>query len=144
MPVSSAADLSRVTTAAVNRIMQLWEGAGKCYVLIVGRYTEKEQADGVRVIYNLDRPLCPVCGGSLSGYDRRRRVVLDDTGQPSTYLLRRLWCTRCRRLHLEMPDSIRPHKHYSAQLITETISGAVDSCPADDSTIRRWKKSGGQ
>ena len=96
MPVNSAADLSRVTTAAVNRIMQLWEGAGKCYVLIVARYTEKEQADGVRVIYNLDRPLCPVCGGSLSGYDRRRRVVLDDTGQPSTYLLRQIGRASCR------------------------------------------------
>lgn len=113
-------------------------------MVIVERYREAMRSDGVRVIYNLDRPLCPACGGSLSGYDHRRRVALDDIGQPSIYLLRRLWCVRCRRLHLEIPDSIQPHKHYSAQLITGTIFGMVDSCPADDSTIRRWKKDAGR
>lgn len=113
-------------------------------MLIVKRYREEERADGTRAIYNLDRPLCPVCGGSLRGYDRRRRVVLDDAGTPVVYLLRRLWCAECRRLHLEAPDTIRPQKHYAAQLIAGTISGAVSSCPADDSTIRRWKKGGGR
>ena len=113
-------------------------------MLIVKRYREEEQADGTRVIYNLDRPRCPVCGGYLCGYDRRRRVVLDDMGRSVAYLLRRLWCAQCRRLHLEAPDSIQPQMHYAAQLIAGTISGAVNSCPADDSTIRRWKKGGGQ
>ena len=59
-------------------------------MLIVKRYREEEQADGTRVIYNLDRPRCPVCGGYLCGYDRRRRVVLDDMGRSVAYLLRRL------------------------------------------------------
>lgn len=113
-------------------------------MLIVKRYREKERADGTRVIYNLDRPRCPVCGGYLHGYDRRRRVVLDDMGRSVAYLLRRLWCAQCRHLHLEAPDSIQPQKHYAALLIAGTISGAVNSCPADDSTIRRWKKDGGQ
>lgn len=113
-------------------------------MLIVKRYREEERADGTRVIYNLDRPRCPVCGGYLHGYDRRRRMVLNDMGKPVAYLLRRLWCAQCRRLHLEAPDSIQPQKHYAAPLIAGTISGAVNSCPADDSTIRRWKKDGRQ
>lgn len=108
-------------------------------MVIVERYKEETRADGLRVIHNLEQPLCPNCGGALSGYDHRRRVVLDDTGQPIVYLLYRLRCGKCRRLHLEVPAVIRSHKHYSAQLIERTINGTVNSCPADDSTIRRWK-----
>lgn len=111
-------------------------------MLIITAYREELRADGVRVIHNLDRPACPECGRRLSGYDRRRRVLLDDRGKPSVYLLRRLWCAKCRRLHLEAPDCIQPQKHYAAQLIAGTVSGAVECCPADDSTIRRWKKGG--
>lgn len=109
-------------------------------MVIVERYKEETRADGLRVIHNLEQPLCPNCGGALIGYDHRRRVVLDDAGQPTVYLLRRLRCGQCRCLHLEAPAVIRSHKHYSAQLIEWTISGTVNSCPADDSTIRRWRK----
>lgn len=112
-------------------------------MLIITAFREDLRADGVRVIHNLDRPACPECGRKPSGYDRRRRVLLDDRGEPSVYLLRRLWCANCRRLHLEAPDCIQPQKHYTAQLIAGTVSGAVECCPADDSTIRRWKKGGG-
>jgi len=30
-------------------------------------------------------------------------------------------------------------KHYEARLIEDVMAGRSDSCPADDSTIRRWK-----
>ena len=112
-------------------------------MLIVKRYREKLRPDGMREIYNLDRPRCPDCGGELSGYDRRRRVVLDDRGGASVYLLRRLSCRRCGRLHLEIPDIMQPCKHYAAELIAGTLAGTVKHCPADNSTIRRWKKGGG-
>lgn len=109
-------------------------------MLIVKRYREEVRPDGLRVIYNLDCPVCPDCGGFLTGYDHRRRSVMDGSGNRSVYLLRRLYCRECGKLHLEIPAAMKPQKHYNAQLIEETISGSVDYCPADNSTIRRWKK----
>lgn len=95
--------------------------------------------DGAKVIHSLEDPTCPVCGEKLVWYDRRR-TLLNDRGESSVYLLRRLRCAQCRRLHLEAPDFIQPQKHYAAQLIADTVSGVVKCCPADDSTIRRWKR----
>ncbi|WP_420544253.1 DUF6431 domain-containing protein [Tepidanaerobacter acetatoxydans] len=33
-----------------------------------------------------------------------------------------------------------PKKHYEARVIQDVLSGKTDSCPADNSTIRRWRK----
>lgn len=85
-------------------------------------------------------PICPACGALLSGYDTRTRHVVDGSGQAFTFQLRRLRCPACRRLHLELPDFMRPHKHYSASVIQAVETGDDISCPADDSTIRRWRK----
>lgn len=109
-------------------------------MLIVKRYRIEIKPDGTREVCSAERPKCPVCGSPLSGYDRRRRSVVQGDGSKITYLLRRLYCQDCKRLHLEIPDCIAPQKHYAAQLIAETVAGTIDYCPADNSTIRRWKK----
>lgn len=109
-------------------------------VLIISRYSKETRPDGLILIHSNENAICPDCGYPLTGYDRRRRTVLDDAGNISVYLLRRLYCRKCNRLHLEAPDTIIPQKHYEAQLITKTLAGTVDYCPADDSTIRRWRK----
>ena len=101
---------------------------------------EQGKANGVYSIGNKDIPLCPDCGQKLSGYDSRLRHVIDGSGEVRWFLLRRLRCSTCRKIHLEIPDFIQPKKHYSAQLIKEVLLNNVDICPADDSTIRRWKK----
>lgn len=84
--------------------------------------------------------LCPRCGQILSGYDTRRRTVIGSDGKPTLFLLRRLKCPSCHRLHLEIPDIIAPHKHYSAEVMRQALHDYCSSCPADDSTIRRWKR----
>ncbi len=109
-------------------------------MLIATHFREELRPDGVRLIHNLDWPVCPDCGEALSGYDRRRRTVRDDKGEVSVYLLRRLYCRQCGCLHLELPDTMHPQKHYTAQLIAQTVAGSIDFCPADNSTIRRWRK----
>jgi len=43
-------------------------------------------------------------------------------------------------MHLEIPDFIAPHKHYSAEVIQQALSQNQSFCPADDSTIRRWRR----
>ena len=111
-------------------------------MLIISRYSLKydETRQAFRVV-NLDLPVCPSCGGQLSGYDHRRRHAIDGIGRAQWYLCRRLRCRSCGSLHVELPDFMRPGRHYQADVIETALQ--VDhwgSCPADDSTIRRWKK----
>lgn len=91
-------------------------------------------------IKSLVAPICPDCGLLLSGYDTRPRHIKDGTGACRWYLLRRLRCAYCDKLHLEAPDFIQPQKHYDGGVIADTIAGVTDSCPADNATIRRWRK----
>lgn len=99
-----------------------------------------DSAQSVYLVKYLEVPVCPKCGAALSGYDHRRRTVIGMDGEPRAYLLRRLRCPACGQLHLELPDFFLPQKHYSKEVITEAQAGNDAQCPADDSTIRRWKK----
>jgi hypothetical protein len=110
-------------------------------MIITTFYTVEHSTDGQSyIIKNKDAPICPDCGQLLSGYDRRRRHVIDDSGRVFWFWLRRLKCHHCNKLHIELPDFMAPNKHYNARLIEDVKTGRSNFCPADDSTIRRWKK----
>lgn len=110
-------------------------------MIIIKKYTvQKLDAKDTYKVLSNEAPVCPSCGILMSGYDSRKRHCIDRSGEKSWYLLRRLRCPGCRRLHLELPDFMIPVKHYEAHLIHDTIAGTEDACPAEDSTIRRWKK----
>ena len=49
-------------------------------------------------------------------------------------------CLNCKKLHVAAPSFIMPKKHYEATVIVEAKAGKVDFCPADNSTIRRWRR----
>ena len=90
-------------------------------------------------------PICPLCKEPLVYRDRRKRILKWYNGEKRWCMLRRLRCRRCRRLHIELPDILTPHKHYA----TEVIENVVDdvSTPDDQSTelypcertMQRWK-----
>ena len=110
-------------------------------MIIATLYSVERAPDGQSyMIKNKEAPLCPDCGQLLSGYDRRRRHVIDGAGMVFWFQLRRLKCKSCNKLHIELPDFMAPNKHYDARLIEDVISDRSNFCPADDSTIRRWKK----
>lgn len=89
---------------------------------------------------------CPVCRRTLRHKDRRKRIMRKYNGDLSRILISRLKCTKCKRIHTELPDILTPHKHYS----TEIIENVVDevSTPEDlttedfpcEKTMARWKK----
>ena len=107
-------------------------------MIITTHYKVVESAEhGIFAIKNYDAPRCPCCGEFLTGYDHRRRSVIDVVGEITIFSLRRLRCSRCLKIHLELPDFMLPHKHYNAEVVEQADS---ELCPADDSTIRRWKK----
>jgi len=109
-------------------------------MLIIRKYHEIIRADGIREIYIKEPVICPDCGIPLTGYDHRRRTVIDDKGDLCIYSLCRFYCRKCRRLHLALPEIMRPQKRYAAHVIGGAVEGSIDFCPADNSTIRRWKK----
>ena len=109
-------------------------------MIYVSRYRISCANNGLYKVIGLEVLPCPVCGSALSGYDSRRRCCIDGAGSKKVYLLRRLRCTTCNRLHLELPDFIAPQKHYEAQVIENAALDPESTCPAETSTIRRWKK----
>lgn len=71
--------------------------------------------------------------------DSRKRVVKDSNGMPHIFKLRRFKCFSCDKIHLELPDFMQPHKHYSKKVIDSVVKGECDYCAADNSTIYRWQ-----
>ena len=88
---------------------------------------------------NKDIPLCPVCNAPTKARDSRKRLVKDSAGSLYPFQLRRLQCLKCGLIHIELPDCIEPQKHYFKLTIARAIENN-NTCAADDSTIRRWKK----
>lgn len=76
---------------------------------------------------------------SLTVRDSKNRHALKDDGTKHIYRLRRLKCSACNTLHTELPDFMLPFKHYETSVIEETLEDSNDHCPADNSTMNRWR-----
>ena len=92
---------------------------------------------GFRVINTGERQPCPICGGRLTGYGWRERKVIESDGSAVIFLLHRLVCAACGKIHHELPDSMIPYKRHCAATVENVISdNYVDVC-CEESTIRR-------
>ena len=82
-----------------------------------------------------------MCNGKLDYRDSKLRKVINLFGETRSFLLRRLRCTECKKLHTELPDTIQPYKHYDSDTIQSILDDCAEAlaCAADDSTVRRWK-----
>lgn len=106
-------------------------------MIITTYYTLKYDAekDAYRV-HSTEPPYCPLCGTLMSGYDTKHRKAIDGAGGVYWLILKRFRCPGCNSYHIQLPDRIQPYKQYEAAV----IASPVDCCPAESSTIRRWKK----
>lgn len=110
-------------------------------MVTVNNYTvQYEQSkDAYRIICR-ETLFCPACNGVLSGYDTRRRHIVDSAGDAHWLLLQRLRCSSCGKLHIAAPPFVVPKKHYNAETIADVKAGREALCPADNSTMRRWRR----
>ena len=76
----------------------------------------------------------------MRAFGYRQRHVIADDGLSRLYELQRLRCDVCRSVQLWIPTFIRVGKYYDDKTIHEAVTGSSDSCPAEDSTIRRWRR----
>ncbi len=73
----------------------------------------------------------------------RRRVLYKQDGSCVFLMIRRLRCADCRRISHELPDMVIPYKHYESDTIESELSESGPAqekcCPAENSTMNRWK-----
>ena len=88
--------------------------------------------------------LCPLCGGELTVHSSHQRHCIDDNGQRHDGWIVQVHCSACNKYPSLIPDFIMPYKHYKTAVIEAAIRASeegclgLSSCPADESTVRRW------
>jgi hypothetical protein len=88
--------------------------------------------------------LCPLCGGAFAVHGSYKRHCKDGFDQRHDGWIAQVHCSACNKYPSLIPDFIMPYKHYKAEVIEAVIieseEGCLDlsSCPADESTMRRW------
>jgi len=88
---------------------------------------------------------CPICAKQLFYKDSCKRIMLLEGRERRIYIIRRLTCSLCEKIHRELPDCFVPYKHYSSEIISGTLDGYVS--PEDDdssdypceATMKKWK-----
>jgi hypothetical protein len=91
-------------------------------------------------VRSAEQHICPVCEHDLIVIGSRRRIGRKPTGNRVTYIIRRLRCIGCERIHNELPDLLVPYKRYEASCIEAVLSKGQDLVvAADESTLYRWR-----
>jgi hypothetical protein len=83
---------------------------------------------------------CPVCEHDLFVIGSRKRIGRKPTGERITYIIRRLRCKGCERIHHELPELLVPYKRYEVACFESSLSQEQPSdVAADNSTLYRWR-----
>lgn len=113
-------------------------------MVIIKHYSlEYKEKFNLFYVKSMENPHCPYCEGSFKVIGSRRRIIFRQDGSKEKLIIRRLQCCECHRVSHELPDIIVPYKRYESDVIAntldETVSSQNDCCPAEHSTIQRWK-----
>lgn len=91
-------------------------------------------------IRSAEQQICPVCEHDLFVIGSRRRFGRKPTGERVTYIIRRLRCVGCERIHHELPDLLVPYKRYESACLESVLSnGQTSDVAVDESTLHRWR-----
>lgn len=106
-------------------------------MIIVKKYLIKKKNDNFTIIPKED--LYCECGSPVLKRGSKGRWVIDSEGNRRRYILKRVYCPKCNKLHMVVPEFIFPFKHYDKKVIKSVQQGENDCCCADNSTLYRWK-----
>jgi len=87
--------------------------------------------------------ICPICSDELTVRGLRQRKLKNEAEKWEIYIIRRMYCGKCRRIHHELPDLIVPYKRHCAATIENIIGNKSEETLCDNRTITRilswWK-----
>lgn len=110
-------------------------------MIVVTNYREYYNEKNGYYFLRVYQPIkCPACSGMclrISG--RYRRYAILSTGERVIYNLRRFYCNSCDKTHVELPDSIIPLLHYTAEAVQLSLN-YPNMYPCEKSTYKRWMK----
>jgi len=83
----------------------------------------------------------PCCGEEMCVIGSRKRKIMSGAGDQRIFVIRRMRCNQCKKIHHELPDCVLPYKRYEAECVEQVIVEVETevSVAADDATLRRWK-----
>lgn len=84
---------------------------------------------------------CPCCGVALHVIGTRSRKLRQTDGSTISLIVRRFRCSKCGRIHHELPDMIVPYKRYSADCIAMVLTASDHPCEISTALrLRVWFK----
>ena len=87
-----------------------------------------------------DEPIRCSCGDKVIKRGSKGRYIINNEGVRNRYILKRVYCPACNKLHMVVPDFIEPYKHYDKNVI-DGVRNYTNKCStADNATLYRWKK----
>lgn len=88
-----------------------------------------------------EESICPLCShAELKAIGSRKRKALSSKGEKLAVVIRRLKCTKCNRIHHELPDILVPYKRYLSECIEAIIEGEEDGICCENSSIYRIRE----
>ena len=88
-----------------------------------------------------EEPIYCKCGSKVLKRGSKERYLINNDGVRNRFILKRVYCPVCNKLHMVMPDFIEPYKQYNKNVIDGVRDGTNDCSAADNATLYRWKKS---
>ncbi len=90
---------------------------------------------------------CSKCGNKLKHRDYVKRIVKSEGGNVHWILVQRLICCDCGQVCRNLPQELKPYKHYRSDIIDGVVNGVIttrdilyEDYPCE-TTMLRWKKS---
>ncbi|HML25294.1 MAG TPA: DUF6431 domain-containing protein [Methanomethylovorans sp.] len=88
-----------------------------------------------------EKSVCPLCSHSdLRVIGSRKRIALSSSSEKLSIVIRRLRCSKCSRIHHELPDMLVPYKRYSSACIEAIVESEGDGISCENSSIYRIKE----
>ncbi len=87
---------------------------------------------------------CPLCSGDLKYYDKVKRLIKKEYGIKQYIDIRRFKCSKCKRIHREIPRFITPYRQYTSNIILDVLNGTITSDWLEyedfpnEVTMKRW------
>ena len=107
-------------------------------MIIISDYRlEGTTPGGFICVHSKEMLVCSVCREELTVRGNCERGVIWEDGRKEKIIIRRLQCTKCKRIHHELPDCLVPYKRHCAETVEKIVSGSHDDAPCEERTIGR-------